>query len=85
MGLIICLSVHAANIHDSNGAKEVFEKFYEVRHDHQLLEKMFADGGYQGELGAWLKEKMGLDMKVVKRNEGDKWAILLKRWIVERT
>ncbi len=39
MGLIICLSVHAANIHDSKGAKEVFEKLYEIRHDHERLKK----------------------------------------------
>jgi hypothetical protein len=27
MGMIICVAIHAANIHDSKGAKEVFEKF----------------------------------------------------------
>jgi hypothetical protein len=74
MGLIICLSVHAANIHDSKGAKEVFEKLYEIRHDHERLEKIFADGGYEGELGQWLKEKLNLDMEIVKRNESGKWA-----------
>jgi transposase len=85
MGLIICLSIHAANTHDSKGAKEVFEKLYEIRHDHKLLQKIFADGGYQGELGDWLKKKLKLDMEIVKRNESDKWEVLPKRWIVERT
>lgn len=47
MGLIICLSIHAANIHDSKGAKEVFNRLYAIRHDHELLKKIFADGGYQ--------------------------------------
>jgi len=79
MGLIICLSIHAANIHDSKGAKEVFEKLYEIRHDHELLQKIFADGGYQGELGDWLKKKLKLDMEIVKRNESDKWEVLPKR------
>jgi putative transposase len=85
MGLIICLSVHAANIHDSKGAKEVFEKLYEIRHDHERLQKIFADGAYEGELGQWLKEKLNLDMEIVKRKESDKWEVLPKRWIVERT
>lgn len=85
MGLIICLSIHAANIHDRKGAKQVFEKLYEIRHDHALLQKIFADGGYQGELGDWLKKKLKLDMEIVKRSESDKWEVLPKRWIVERT
>ena len=85
MGLIICVSLHAANIHDSKGAKEVFEKLYDIRHDEELLTKIFADGGYQGELGQWVKDRLGLDMEVVKRNETGKWEVLPKRWIVERT
>lgn len=85
MGLIICVALHAANIHDSKGAKEVFEKLYDIRHDEERLKKIFADGGYQGELGQWLKGKMGLDMEVVKRNESGTWQVLPKRWIVERT
>ena len=68
MGLIICVSLHAANIHDSKGAKEVFEKLYDIRHDEELLTKIFADGGYQGELGQWVKDRLGLNMEVVKRN-----------------
>lgn len=85
MGLIICVSLHAANIHDSKGAREVFEKLYDIRHDEELLRKIFADGGYQGELGKWVKDRLGMDMEVVKRNETGKWEVLPKRWIVERT
>jgi transposase len=85
MGMIICVAIHAANIHDSKGAKEVFEKLYKIRHDHELMKKIFADGGYQGELGQWLKKKLKLDMEIVKRNESDKCKVLPKRWIVERT
>ena len=50
MGLIICVVAHAANIHDSKGAKEVFEGLYNLRFDEQRLEKILADGGYQGEI-----------------------------------
>jgi putative transposase len=85
LGLIICIAVHAANIHDSKGAKQVFEKLYDIRHDEERMEKIFADGGYQGELKDWVKEKLSFDMEIVKRNESGKWEILPKRWIVERT
>jgi putative transposase len=84
MGLIICVAPYAANIHDSNGAKGVFEKLYDIRHHEELLKKIFADGGYQGELGQWVKDRLGLDMEIVKRNETGKWEVLAKRWIVER-
>lgn len=85
LGLIICLSVHAAHIHDSKGAKEVLNKLYAIRHDHPKLIKIFADGGYEGDLGKRLKKQLNIDMEIVKRNETDKWEVLPKRWIVERT
>ncbi len=49
------------------------------------MKKIFADGGYQGELKQWLEKKLKLDIEIVKRNESDKWEGLPKRWIVERT
>ena len=79
MGLIICVSLHAANIHDSKGAKAVFEKLYDIRYDEELLKKIFAEGWYQGELGQWVKDRPGMDMEVVKRNKTGKWEVLLKR------
>jgi hypothetical protein len=59
----------AANIHDSKGAKEVFDSLYDVRYDEERLEKILADGGYQGEISVYLKEKMNITLEVVKRND----------------
>ena len=39
MGLIICVVAHAANVHDSKGAKEVFDCLYELRFDEDKLEE----------------------------------------------
>ena len=50
MGIIIWVIAHAANIHDSKGAKEVFDYLYDLRFDEEKLEKILADGGYQGEI-----------------------------------
>jgi len=47
--------------------------------------KIFADGGYRGELIEKVKVKFGWVLEVVKRNEVGKFEILPKRWIVERT
>jgi transposase len=55
---------------------------------YPFLEKLFADGGYQGakfrnELATVLP---GLDIEIVKRSDHDKgFVVLPRRWIVERT
>ena len=85
MGLIIYVVAHAANVHDSKGAKEVFDCLYELRFDENELEKILADGGYQGDIVKYLKEKMNIVLKVVKRSDSGSWQVIPKRWIVERT
>ena len=84
MGLIICIvAQHAANVHDSKEAKEVFDCLYELRFDEDQIEKILADGGYQGEIAEYLKKKMNIPLEVVKRSGS--WQLIPKRWIVERT
>jgi putative transposase len=85
MGLIICTVAHAANILDSKGAKEVFDYLYDLRFDEERLEKILADGGYQGKIADYLKERMNIPLEVVKRNDKNNWEVIPKRWIVERT
>jgi putative transposase len=48
------------------------------------IAKIFTDGGYTGTLIAWAKVMFGFDVEVVKRNELHAFAVLPKRWIVER-
>jgi transposase len=53
-----------------------------------FLEKLFADGGYQG--AKFRKGLMnvlpGLEIEIVKRSDHDKgFVVLPRRWIVERT
>jgi transposase len=54
------------------------------------LRCILVDGGSAGALVTWVKAllpRCGLRLEVVKRNEADKhrFAVLPKRWIVERT
>ena len=85
MGIIIWVIAHAANIHDRKGAKEVFDYLYDLRFDEEKLEKILPDGGYQGEIADYLKEKMNIQLEVIKRNDKNNWKVIPKRWIVERT
>jgi len=53
-----------------------------------FLEKLYADGGYQGPLfKAGMKQVMAkLQVEIVKRSDvAGKFVVLPKRWIVERT
>ena len=60
----MAIKVHEANIHDSKGAKPTIEN---LAYKFPRLSKILADGGFQGDLAAWVKEKYGWDLEVVLR------------------
>jgi putative transposase len=86
LGLVLAVVVHAANIQDRDGAKLVLER---LRHKFSRLRCIWADGGYAGQLVAWvrgLRVWRKLRLEIVSRPEGTKGFLLLpKRWVVERT
>jgi putative transposase len=55
-GLVIGVRVHGANIADRHGTKLLLAKISEglVR-----MEKVWADRGYNGKIGEWIKERLG--------------------------
>lgn len=79
-GNILKVKVHSAGIQDREGSKLLFAGL-----DFKTIVKIFADGGYTGELIKYVKDKYGIDLEVVKRTDPHKFVILAKRWIVERT
>lgn len=82
-GLIIGLSVHAADIQDRDGAKRVLERITDCFPKMKLI---WADGGYAGKLVDWVKNTTGCILEIVKRNTDVKgFHILPRRWVVERT
>jgi len=87
LGLILQVVVHSAAVQDRDGAKLVLPVLLER---FGWLRCIFVDGGYAGALGVWVRQllpRRGLRLQIVKRSEADKhrFAILPKRWIVERT
>lgn len=84
LGLLMTVVVHAANVHDSVAAKGVFKKLKE-KFLREII-KILADGGYKGKpLSEWAAEHCGWEVEIVKRNQTNKFKVLPKRWIVERT
>jgi putative transposase len=83
LGLILVVVVHCAGIQDRDGAKQVFEK---LRGPYPRLRLIWADGGYTGQLVAWVSAFAGWVLEIVKRSdEAQGFELLPHRWIVERT
>ena len=84
LGLPMAIKVHEANIHDSKGAMPTIEN---LEYKFPRLGRILADGGYQGDLSAWVKKKFGWELEVVLRpkESSKKFNVIPKRWIVERT
>jgi putative transposase len=89
LGLIIAIVVHAASLQDRDGAKLVLAKLNEKCRGRRLfprLKLIWADGGYAGQLIDWAKSLGRWTVQIVKRSEDAVgFAVLPKRWIVERT
>ena len=84
MGLLICIVVHAANIQERAGAKLVFQRA--ARKGLSRLEKILADDGYSGQpMVDEVRNEYGWTLESVKRTELHQFAVMPKRWVVERT
>jgi transposase len=83
LGLLLHAIIHPANVQDRDGGILLLSTPI-----CPFLEKLFADGGYQGV--AFRKElaetRPGLEIEIVKRPDHAKGFVPLpRRWIVERT
>ena len=77
------MAVHAADVQDRDGARLVLAK---LAGRFPRLRLIWADGGYAGKLLAWALATLGVAIEVVAKPAGTTgFAVLPKRWIVERT
>lgn len=82
MGLVVGLAVHAGDVQDRDGAELVLS---EIAGRFHRLKLLWADAGYAGELVHVVKRWYGRVLTIVKRADPHQFAVLPKRWIVERT
>jgi putative transposase len=84
LGHLLEVVVHAANIQDRDGAKLVLAKLSpDTQH---CLKKLWADGGYRGKLVRWVRQHLDAALEIVKRDPNTiGFAVLPRRWVVERT
>jgi putative transposase len=84
LGLLLCIVVHVANIQERVGAKLVLAKA--ASRGLSRLQKVLADDGYSGKpLAEEVREKYSWEFESVKRTELHTFAVMPKRWVVERT
>lgn len=77
--------VHAADMQDRDGGVVLMTSLFGL---FPFLLKLYADGGYQGDLfqSGMRKALARVQVEIVKRSGQAKgFAVLPKRWIVERT
>ena len=95
-GLLLMVIVHAANVSEQAGARQIMEKVAVAkaagRSFFQRLRLLWVDAGYQAgkDFCAWVKTLLGWRVEVVKRpgiNAQKKQGFILlpRRWVVERT
>lgn len=82
-GLPHALDVTTADVTDRKGALHAFDRCK----DHlPNVKNVLADGGYTGApFAVGVKETLGATVEMAKRNELHKFAVLPKRWVVERS
>ena len=93
-GLVLAVCVHAADVQDRRGARQLVEGTPNVLRSVQVV---WADQGYTGAFAEWLQETHGTRLEVVRHPARQAWRygyeerprrtfeVLPRRWVVERT
>jgi len=86
IGLVVLAKVTAANVQDVHAGKQTLAELKKRTDLITRLRKIFADGGYRGELLIWVKNELHVEMEIVlKLGDQKGFQVLPKRWVIERT
>jgi putative transposase len=80
-GHILHIKVHAANTHDTIAGGSVFA---EAMRKYPSLKGVCADDGYRGTFVKFVTTTLHKTVEISKKVSSE-WAIIAKRWVVERT
>ena len=84
LGNLLEVVISTANLHDTKGAQLLLNKVEKMTALRLL--KIWADQGYQGDLVDTVQQDWEIVLEIVKREEGQVgFAVLPRRWVVERT
>lgn len=81
--MVLAVVITPASVQDRDGAASILR---DVHRDLPMLQHIWVDGAYRGEVIDTISAETGIRIEVVKRNEEQRGFVLLRRrWIVERT
>ena len=84
LGNLLEVAVHAANIQDHDGAWLLLRRLGQETKD--AVQRIWADGAYDGQVAGWVREKMGALLEVIPSLPKQRgFQALPRRWVVERT
>lgn len=82
-GLLLLVMVTAASVQDRDGGARALER---LRFVMPSVATVWADGGYAGRLVAYATKVLRLVVTIVRKQDGQVgFAVLPRRWVVERT
>jgi putative transposase len=83
LGLLMAVAVTPASVQDPAGARLLLPR---LGGSCKKLRLVWVDGGYRGQLLDWVSERHRFHLRVVLRPKEQKgFAVLPRRWVVERT
>jgi transposase len=83
MGLLLVVMVTAASVQDRDGGRGILKRLHQALESVRLV---FADGGYRGQLLPIAKSAWAITVEVVLKPADQRgFAVLPRRWVVERT
>ncbi|MFE1443775.1 IS5 family transposase [Streptomyces sp. NPDC058739] len=83
LGLLLAVKVTAAPVTDRDAGQAVMVRLHER---HWRVTRVWADGGYTGQLVDFTREVLRVALTVVRRSDNTSgFTVLPKRWLVERT
>ena len=82
-GLLLRVLVHSADITESEGAEWLLGQHH---HAFPRLKTVRADQGYKGWLVDWAKRYTSFQLEIIEKPPEQRgFAVIPKRWVVERT
>ena len=87
--MVLEAQVQPANTQDRDGARQLLDPLKD--NQHWRLRKIWADGSYRGELEQWVwnlrqgRGKRRIHLEIVAKSATGTFAVLPRRWVVERT
>jgi transposase len=83
LGLPHAIAITTAEVTDRKGALQAAQR---NRANLSTVTSILADGGYSGKPFAQaIRDMLGAEVQIAKRNELHTFAVMPKRWIVERS